>query len=184
MDEEKTLEPIIFTHEEFGEFRTFWIDGKPYFIGKEVATKLGYKNSRDALKNHVKDKHKKDGVAIRDAIGRKQDVTLISEPGLYTLILKSTLPAAEKFQDWVTEEVLPTLRKTGSYSMPGSEKERFIFVNLGGNNFMSEDLSNKWLNEKIGENLIKIAKLVDSTERKKWLLDESVSYLTGKSRTF
>lgn len=103
---------------------------------------------------------------------------------MYTLILKSTLPAAEKFQDWVTEEVLPTLRKTGSYSMPGSNPERFIFVNLGGNNFMSEDLSNKWLNEKIGENLIKIAKLVDSRELKTWLLSESVSYLTGKSRTF
>lgn len=182
MEEEKTLEPIIFTHEEFGEIRTFWIDGKPYFIGKEIATKLGYKDTVNALKDHVKDKHKL-GWQIATS-GQRRNMTLISEAGLYTLILKSTLPAAEKFQDWVTEEVLPTLRKTGSYSMPGSEKERFIFVNLGGNNFMSEDLSNKWLNEKIGENLIKIAKLVDSTERKKWLLDESVSYLTGKSRTF
>lgn len=182
MEEEKTLEPIIFTHEEFGEIRTFWIDGKPYFIGKEVAHKLGYKDTDKAIRDHVKNKHKL--TRQIGGSGQNRNMTLISEPGLYTLILKSTLPAAEKFQDWVTEEVLPTLRKSGSYSMPGSNPERIIFVNLGGNNFMSEDLSNKWLNEKIGENLIKIAKLVDSTERKKWLLDESISYLTGKSRTF
>ncbi|MBQ6975549.1 MAG: hypothetical protein IJQ16_03240 [Selenomonadaceae bacterium] len=114
---------IPFTNDAFGEIRGMMIDGVPYFVGKDVATALGYSNFRDALARHVRDKHKKDGVVIRDSIGRNQKPTLISEAGLYALIMRSNLPKAEDFQDWVVEEVLPAIRKTGAYVLSKAEKE-------------------------------------------------------------
>ena len=134
MDEEKILTPIIFAHEEFGEIRTFWIDGRLYFIGKEVATKLGYKDTDQAIRDHVKDKHKLIypiycSSSQNDGAGQRRNMTLISETGLYTLILQSHLPAAEKFQDWVTEEVLPSLRKNASDTMFSSDNGESIFWN-------------------------------------------------------
>lgn len=108
---------IKFDNAEFGSVRTMLIDGEPWFVGKDVAIALGYKNPRDALKEHVPDKYKKDGVAIRDSIGRQQKPVLINEAGMYKLVMRSKLKLAEKFSDWVCEEVLPTLRKTGTYSI-------------------------------------------------------------------
>lgn len=183
MDEEKILTPIIFDHEEFGEIRTFWIDGKPYFIGKEVAIKLGYTNPRKAIRDHVKDKHKKGG-NVSFTPGGIQNVTLISEAGLYTLILQSHLPAVEKFQDWVTEEVLPSLRQTGSYTMPGSDNgEKIINIYFGGGSNMSEESSKMWVKEKSGENLVRLAKLLgskDLTSAQEYVLQKAFFYLTGE----
>lgn len=106
----------IFKNEEFGEVRTLLIDDEPYFVGKDVATVLGYSNPRDALAKRVDDEDK--GVAKCDTLGGIQDLTIINESGLYSLILSSKLPSAKKFKRWVTSEVLPSIRKTGGYEIP------------------------------------------------------------------
>lgn len=93
--------------------RTVLINDEPWFVGKDVAIAIGYKNFRDALKSHVKDKYKRES-RITTPSGM-QTVTIISEPGLYQLAGESKLPSAEPFQDWVYEEVLPTIRKHGAY---------------------------------------------------------------------
>ena len=93
--------------------RTVLINDEPWFVGKDVAIAIGYKNFRDALKSHVKDKYKRESrITTPSGI---QTVTVISEPGLYQLAGESKLPSAEPFQDWVYEEVLPTIRKHGAY---------------------------------------------------------------------
>lgn len=105
----------IFTNEEFGEIRTINIYDEPWFVGKDVAEALGYSNSRKALADHVDDEDKKDGVTIRDSIGRDQTPILINESGVYSLVFGSKLENAKRFKRWVTSEVLPTIRKTGGY---------------------------------------------------------------------
>ena len=107
----------IFKNEEFGEIRTLTINNEPYFVGKDVASILGYSNPRKALIDHVdeEDKIQNDGVTIRDSIGRLQKPIVINESGLYSLILSSKLPTAKKFKRWVTSEVLPSIRKHGAY---------------------------------------------------------------------
>ncbi|MGC4604815.1 phage antirepressor [Enterococcus faecium] len=112
----------IFKSSEFGEVRTLEIDGFPYFVGKDVATVLGYSNTRDALAKRV-DEEDKDGVAIYDPMGRKQVVTVINESGLYSLILSSKLVTAKKFKRWVTNEVLPAIRQHGVYATDGFIKK-------------------------------------------------------------
>lgn len=105
----------VFDNEEFGTIRTVMIDGEPWFVGKDVAEALGYTNPRDALSKHVDDEDKKT-VAIRDGIRGNPNVTVINESGVYSLILSSKLPNAKKFKRWVTAEILPSVRRTGSYS--------------------------------------------------------------------
>lgn len=99
--------------------RVVSVEGEPWFVGKDVANILGYSNSRKAIADHVdeEDKVQGDGVTIRDSIGREQNPILINESGLYSLILSSKLPGAKEFKRWVTHEVLPSIRKTGSYAM-------------------------------------------------------------------
>ena len=108
------------------DIRTLTIDNEPYFVGKDVAKVLGYKNSRDTLMKHVDEEDKKDGVAIRDSIGRNQSAVAINESGLYSLILSSKLPTAKKFKHWVTSEVLPAIRKHGAYM---TDEKAFDVVN-------------------------------------------------------
>lgn len=107
----------IYNNPEFGNVRTLTIDNEPWFVGKDVAEILGYANTRDTLAKRVDEDDKIDGVAIRDSIGREQKPILINESGLYSLILSSKLPTAKRFKRWVTSEVLPAIRKTGSYSL-------------------------------------------------------------------
>ena len=112
---EKTLAKIsVFENAEFGSVRIAVIDGEPFFGGKDVASILGYSNPRDAIAKHVDNEDK--GVAKCDTLGGTQELTVINESGLYSLILSSKLPGAKKFKRWVTSEVLPSIRKTGSYS--------------------------------------------------------------------
>lgn len=106
----------IFKSDEFNEIRTMVIDGEPWFVGKDIAENLGYSNTRKAVIDHVDIEDKKDGVTIRDSIGRDQTPTFINESGLYSLILSSKLPQAKKFKRWVTSEVLPSIRKHGLYA--------------------------------------------------------------------
>lgn len=109
------MELQVYKNAEFGSVRTTTIGGQPYFVGKDVAGILGYANTRKALIDHI-DEEDKDDVTIRDAIGRNQTMTAINESGLYSLILSSKMPNAKKFKRWVTNEVLPAIRKHGLYA--------------------------------------------------------------------
>ena len=105
----------IFKNREFGEIRTVTVDGEPWFVAKDIAEVLGYSNSRKAILDHVDDEDKMNGVTIRDAIGRDQAAVVINESGVYALIFGSKLASAKRFKHWVTSEVLPQIRKNGSY---------------------------------------------------------------------
>ena len=105
----------VFENPEFGEVRTLAIDGEPWAAAIDVAKALGYKEPQKAIRTHVDPEDK--GVSKMDTPGGNQDVVIINESGLYSLILSSKLPKAKAFKRWVTSEVLPTLRKTGSYSV-------------------------------------------------------------------
>ena len=109
------MELQVYKNAEFGSVRTTTLGGQPYFVGKDVADILGYANTRKALIDHI-DEEDKDDVTIRDAIGRNQTMTAINESGLYSLILSSKMPNAKKFKRWVTNEVLPAIRKHGLYA--------------------------------------------------------------------
>lgn len=102
-----------FNNPDFGTIRTLELNNEPWFVGKDVAEVLGYSNPNDALKKRVDAEDK--GVAKCDTLGGAQDLTIINESGLYSLILSSKLPTAKKFKRWVTSEVLPSIRKTGGY---------------------------------------------------------------------
>ena len=119
--------PELFEHEQFGNFRYIKRGEEILFVAVDVCRVLGYTNSRKALKDHVPDKFKAD-VTIRytssNNVEQNRRVTLISEPGLYRLIMRSNLPAAEKFMDWVCEEVLPSIRKYGFYGLLNGEQAR------------------------------------------------------------
>ncbi|MDE5883706.1 MAG: AAA family ATPase [Oscillospiraceae bacterium] len=105
----------IFNHEEFGEVRTIEIDGQIYFVGLDVAKALGYKNTSKAIKDNVDKKDVTSGYPLLTN-GGIQRVNIINESGLYSLILASKLEKAKKFKHWVTSEVIPAIRKTGSYN--------------------------------------------------------------------
>lgn len=111
----------VFQNEAFGQVRVIMKENEPWFVGKEIAEKLGYSNSRKALADHVKDNHK--GVTKCDTLGGKQQLTIIDEAGFYSLVLRSKLPSAEAFQEWVTSEVLPAIRKHKMYLTPETAQE-------------------------------------------------------------
>lgn len=112
----------IFNNPEFGEIRTIEIDGEPWFVGKDVAAALGYEKPRNAIAAHVDEEDKKEA-PIQGALGGLQNMTIINESGVYALIFSSKLPGAKKFKRWVTAEVLPAIRKTGTYTAPDMSKE-------------------------------------------------------------
>ena len=104
----------IFKNEMFGEIRTLVNEkGETFFVGKDVAQALGYSNTRKALQDHVDDEDK--GVTKRDTLGGIQQMVVINESGLYSLVLSSKLPQAKEFKRWITSEVLPQIRQTGGY---------------------------------------------------------------------
>jgi len=103
----------VFANPEFGQVRTVEIDGEPWLVGKDVALALGYSNTKDALTRHV-DKEDRRGSRFTTPSGEQQ-MTVINESGLYSLVLGSKLPTARKFRRWVTAEVLPAIRGTGRY---------------------------------------------------------------------
>ena len=101
----------IFKNEDFGEIRTLLINDKPYFCASDIAKVLGYSNTRDAISRHCKGVVKSD-IPTNSGI---QNVSFIPEGDIYRLIVKSKLPSAERFETWVMDEVLPTIRKHGAY---------------------------------------------------------------------
>ena len=120
----------IFNSEEFGEIRTVTIDNEPWFVGKDVAEALGYSNTRDALATHVSEEDK-NTVVISDGKRGNPNQVVINESGLYALIFGSKLDSAKRFKHWVTSEVLPTIRKTGSYQKPMTVAEQIQLLALG-----------------------------------------------------
>lgn len=110
----------VFNNEEFGQVRTLTINNEAWFVGKDVAVALGYSNTRDALSKHIDDEDK--GVAKCDTPSGMQNMVIINESGLYSLILSSKLESAKKFKHWVTSEVLPAIRKTGTYTVQKTDK--------------------------------------------------------------
>ena len=105
----------IFKNAEFGQIRTCMVDGEIYFVGKDVASGLGYKNTKDALMRHV-DEEDKLGSGFTTS-GQNREMIIINESGLYSLILSSKLDSAKRFKRWVTSEVLPQIHKNGRYEL-------------------------------------------------------------------
>lgn len=105
----------VFTNDYFGTIRTLEIDGEPWFVGKDVATILGYVDVNKAVAMHVDDEDKKLNDKTSSSFGQR-GATIINESGMYSLVLGSKLPSAKKFKRWITSEVLPSIRKTGGYN--------------------------------------------------------------------
>lgn len=105
----------IFKNADFGEVRTLTIDNGPYFVGKDVASILGYAKPENAIANHVDDEDKTSTLIQGSGSNYKSKTIVINESGLYSLILSSKLPNARKFKRWVTNEVLPSIRENGAY---------------------------------------------------------------------
>ena len=119
-----TKELQVFTNPAFGQVRVIERDGEPWFVGKDVAAVLGYTDTAQAIRKHVRANHK--GVGEMTTPGGKQPLTVIDEAGLYSLVLRSKLPQAEEFQEWVTSEVLPAIRKHGGYLTPEKVQEALM----------------------------------------------------------
>lgn len=120
----------IFNNPDFGDIRTVEIDGEAWFVGKDVAGALGYAKPLGAVSTHVeKDDSLKRG--LMDSLGREQETIFINESGLYALIFGSKLDSAKKFKKWVTSEVLPAIRKNGSYTMPISTNDKIMILAQG-----------------------------------------------------
>lgn len=107
----------IFNNPEFGEIRTVIIDGEPWFVGSDIGKALGYADPRSGIRKNV-DTDDRKGCPVGTPSRGMQEMTVINESGLYSLIFGSKLESAKKFKKWVTSEVLPQLRKTGSYGIP------------------------------------------------------------------
>ena len=124
----------IFNSEEFGQIRTIAINGEPWFVGKDVAEALGYSNSSKAVFAHVSEEDRILKTIEADSQNGnvvKTQTAFINESGLYSLIFSSKLDSAKKFKRWVTSEVLPTIRKTGSYNKPMTEAEQIRLLAKG-----------------------------------------------------
>lgn len=119
----------IFNSEEFGDIRTVTIENEPWFVGKDVAVSLGYKDTSDALKKHVADEDKLTR-CFADS-GQNRQMYIINESGLYALIFGSKLESAKRFKRWVTSEVLPAIRKTGSYQNPMTTDQKIQLLAQG-----------------------------------------------------
>lgn len=118
----------IFENKEFGLIRTVQLNNETYFVGKDIATALGYTNPQKAVRDHVAEEDR--GMNEMDTPSGRQSLAVINESGLYALIFGSKLESAKRFKHWVTSDVLPELRKTGQYQMPNLSKEMQAIVLL------------------------------------------------------
>lgn len=119
----------IFNSEEFGDIRTVTIDNEPWFVGKDVATALGYSNPQKAVRDHISEEDR--GVNEMDTPSGRQNLAVINESGLYALIFGSKLESAKRFKHWVTSEVLPAIRKTGAYQKPMTTDQKIQLLAQG-----------------------------------------------------
>lgn len=114
----------IFNNSDFGNIRVVENSGEPWFVGKDIATILGYAKPENAIANHVDGEDKTSTLIQGSGSNYKSKAILINESGLYSLIMSSKLPQAKAFKRWVTSEVLPAIRKTGSYKTPKHSSDR------------------------------------------------------------
>ena len=126
----------IFDSPEFGQVRTMMIDGEPWFVGKDVAGILEYQNSPKAIRDHVDEEDKLTERIVMS--GQNREAILINESGLYSLILSSKLPNAKKFKHWVTSDVLPAIRRIGTYAAPLTTAQQIQLLAQG-----NVDLANR-----------------------------------------
>ena len=115
------MKNLVFRSKEFGQIRTCTVKGETYFVGKDVASALGYTNTNQALIKHIDEEDKQ--TSRFEMGGQKYTMTVINESGLYSLILSSKLDSARRFKRWVTSEVLPAIRKNGRYELESKAKE-------------------------------------------------------------
>ena len=148
----------VFKNDEFGSIRTWVVDDEPWFVGKDIATILGYAKPENAIANHVDDEDKTSTLIQGSGSNYKSKAILINESGLYSLILSSKLPSAKKFKRWVTGEVLPSIRKTGSYGKPMSELE---ILQCSINQLIEQERKIKALETQQGEQ-VKRLDIIDS----------------------
>lgn len=148
----------IFQNAEFGQMRTVEINGEPWFVGKDVAEALGYAKARNAIASHVLDEDKKDA-PIQGTPGGTQAMTIINESGLYALIFGSKLESAQRFKHWVTSEVLPAIRKTGSYAMPQGKELLALAVIEAQNTILKLEHDKEFLSKQIVESQKTISEL-------------------------
>ena len=159
----------VFENPEFGTVRTIIKDGEPYFVGKDIASILGYTAERNAIAAHVDEEDK---LTHRfSASGQNREMTIINESGLYSLILSSKLPAAKKFKRWVTSEVLPSIPKTGSYNTIPKDRSEF----------KEQELKARMTNARVRESnqYLKIAAQIDIPEYRYILQAKAAEALNG-----
>lgn len=180
----------IFKNDEFGEIRTLLINNKPYFMANDVAKALGYAKPNNAISTHCKATLKQ-GIPIS---GKIQDVNFISEGDVYRLIMKSKLPSAEKFESWVMDEVLPSIRKHGAYMTEQTIEKALTspdFLIQLATQLKEEQKARKLAEQKIEEQkpLVEFANkvsdssnLIDMGKMAKLLKDEHINI--GRNRLF
>lgn len=159
----------IFNNSDFGNIRVIENNGEPWFVGKDVAMALGYKDTVNALKTHV-DVEDQMGWQIATPSRGQQNAKIINESGLYSLIMSSKLPQAKQFKHWVTSEVLPAIRKTGSYTAPKQEsKSKAIDLEIRLNNSRA----------RMASEYRRIAEMTDIKEYKHICQQKAVEVLAG-----
>lgn len=128
---------MIFENAEFGQIRTVEIDGKPYFVANDIAKSLGYVRPADAISQHCRYtvKHR---IPHPQSKTKTLEVNVIPEGDMYRLITHSELPSAERFESWVFDEVLPSLRKTGSYTIKETTDERLQIMKMNAQTRMAQ----------------------------------------------
>jgi anti-repressor protein len=188
-NQNQSKEVSIFNFEN-QNVRTITIDNEIWFVASDVTKILGYQNGRDAISKHCLD-----GVAkkytIKDVVNRTQEVTIINESGIYQLVMASKMPNAIKFKQWVTEKILPSIRKTGSYSVtPKKELSIEEMTLLVIQNMQSKiadqskqleeqkpkvEFAEKIVNTGNGVSIRDFAKAIQSGEKRvfKWLRDNN-----------
>lgn len=161
----------IFENAEFGKVRTIVKDGEPYFIGKDVADILGYAKPENAIATHVDEEDKTSTLIQGTGSNYKSKAIIINESGVYVLIFGSKLPKAKQFKRWVTSEVLPSIRKTGSYNTIPKERSEF----------KEQELKARMLNARVRESnqYLKIAAQIDIPEYRYILQAKSAEALNG-----
>ena len=161
----------IFENAEFGKVRTIVKDGEPYFIGKDVADILGYVKPENAIATHVDEEDKTSTLIQGTGSNYKSKAIIINESGVYALIFGSKLPKAKQFKRWVTSEVLPSIRKTGSYNTIPKERSEF----------KEQELKARMLNARVRESnqYLKIAAQIDIPEYRYILQAKSAEALNG-----
>lgn len=155
----------IFENKAFGKVRVIERNNEPWFVGKDVAEALGYSQPAKAIREHVKDTHK--GVSEMDTPGGRQQIIIIDEAGLYSLVLRSKLPAAEAFQEWVVAEVIPSIRKTGSYSVNQDMKGKEVEARLNNSR------------ARVASTFLKVAQMTDLLEYKHICQQKAAEVLSG-----